>query len=752
MASIRPLCPLALALALFSAPSSLAAPPAVPGLLSYQGVLLDDLGAPRTGPIDFAVRVYDDPLSGTLLYTQSFSGVPLTEGVFSVFLGPVGQATDSPVDPLTTSLQDALAGDLPATAPIRFLELTVGSDPALPRTQILASPYALRATQADVADSATSADTVVSLGGLPPDVVTQIYENTNLDGQDPPNTDPIEGMIDTDMDGIQNFVDPDNDGDGILDGTELAQGTDPNLVTPSISFFVPSTGLADLPFDVTVNGNSFEPGMTAQFGTESPVPQNVTPTSFEASLLGQPAGSIQVTVTLPNGSTSTPKSYTLSVLTPAISGFDPAQSTANSPVTVQIQGSNFFPGLTVSFGSENPTPFNVTDTSFDVNLAGQPGGSVPVVVTLPNSESASSSYTFVPFIVHTVTVLTTTQLSLGTSGSDVVVGGLDEYGVNLDADEILEDVPFPSLSPAQIGVPDAQIAVAFDPTGTLMGVRCVETSPTTCDVVLFRDGDADRLLETGEEVATLESISAPNGVRLWGPALRFDSLNRTVLGYHVRSPGPQTRLARDLDGDGDFDAAGEFLDLGASSPGPSASNVALDASDRVAFAHRDRVGIQNVVRVRYDRNGDGDFDDVVGGNPETQEISTPSAAVCVGVTFDGSGRLAVVYGNGNLIPTLLWDRNGDGDFGDAGETQSIGSNDTSACDVATRATGELAVAVGGGGTLRYLVDLDDDGSFGGAGEDEVVATGFSAALVDLEFDGTGTPRFATSGGAVYDSP
>jgi DNA-binding FrmR family transcriptional regulator len=72
----------------------------------------------------------------------------LNDGVFSVQLGPTGEGSDAPTNPLTTDLATALAGDAGITAPVRFLEVTVGGDGALTRTQILSSAYALRATSA----------------------------------------------------------------------------------------------------------------------------------------------------------------------------------------------------------------------------------------------------------------------------------------------------------------------------------------------------------------------------------------------------------------------------------------------------------------------------------------------------------------------------------------------------------------------------------------------------------------------------
>lgn len=148
-----------------SASLAAAAPPSLPQTQSYQGVLLDSSGDPQTGSVDLTVRIYDAISAGTLLYKQSFLGVALVDGIFSVVLGPSGLATDAPANPLTTSFETALSGDLPATGASRFLEVTVGASGALPRTQLLAVPYAFQARRAESADVAAQAE---EFGGLPP--------------------------------------------------------------------------------------------------------------------------------------------------------------------------------------------------------------------------------------------------------------------------------------------------------------------------------------------------------------------------------------------------------------------------------------------------------------------------------------------------------------------------------------------------------------------------------------------------------
>ena len=126
---------------------TVAAPPIAPEQVTYQGVLLDGQGAPQTGNVDLTLRIYDAELGGTLVYLQDLPAVPLFDGVFTVVLGPTGEGTDLPADPLTTSLSDALTGDVGPTSPGRFLEITIGAEGALSRTPILAVPYAFDAAR-----------------------------------------------------------------------------------------------------------------------------------------------------------------------------------------------------------------------------------------------------------------------------------------------------------------------------------------------------------------------------------------------------------------------------------------------------------------------------------------------------------------------------------------------------------------------------------------------------------------------------
>ena len=279
--------------------AAVALPPATPERISYQGVLFDDQGQPRTGSVDLTLRIYDGLLAGTLIYAQSFTGVPLTDGVFTVELGPAGDALDGATLPLTTSLRDGLTTDLGVGAE-RFLSVSVGGQGPISRTQILSAPSALQAATADTA--VTALDTA-SVGGLSSVFVTQLFEHGNSDGGGPLNNDPAEGLGDTDGDGLANFIDPDNDDDSLSDAFETSQGSDINLVTPIVTGTSPPSALAGEVTTVSVQGSNFEPGLSVVFGSQSPSPTNVTATSFDVVVGPQIPVAVPVQVTLPNGST-----------------------------------------------------------------------------------------------------------------------------------------------------------------------------------------------------------------------------------------------------------------------------------------------------------------------------------------------------------------------------------------------------------------------------------------------------------------
>jgi hypothetical protein len=614
---------IALVALLLAAPPSPAAPPVAPDSIPYQGLLVDGLGQPRTGNVDLVVRIFDSLLGGTLVYKQSFSAVALTDGVFTVQLGPTGDATDSPSDPLTTSLATALGGDAGPTAAGRFVELTVGTDGALARTQILASAYALRARSAASADTATTATTandVTNVGGVGASFVTQIFQHYSWDGGDPPNDDPREGLADVDGDGLANFIDPDNDNDGYSDVEELANGTSINLVTPKVVSITPASGYYTDPHVVTVVGTGFVPPLSVVFGSQTPVASNVLPGSFNVTVGPQAPGTVGVTVTNSNGESAS-----------KAGAFDFTSSTA----------------------------YTLSLSSFGTTIAARPGT------------------------------------------GEVVVGGVQEYGIGTHAEQV-----FP-LASASAG----KIAMAFAPSGALAALRCRSTSTSVCALEILVDSDADNALEE-ETGIPVETLSASPPEMLAGD-LAVDPAGHWVAGYIRRAGSVDAVVAHDRNGDGDFDDPNERVTIESSLGSVSAtpSELAVDSTGHVALVYR--YAWTPALHFAWDRNGDGDFADTISGNPEMGTLGTGTVA-CLGATFDGSDHLVVVWSNGSEV-RLARDTNGDGDFADPGEDVALATGSADACDVAYAPGQPLAVMHDAGG-LKLLLDKNGDGDFADAGE------------------------------------
>lgn len=105
----------------------------VPTRINYQGLLVNPDNTPLpNGNYQVHFRVYDQPTGGNLIWGPQTLSAAVYNGQFNVLLGPV----DVEGDPIVTAF----------LAPDRYLEVQVGSNPAIaPRQQILSAPFALNA-------------------------------------------------------------------------------------------------------------------------------------------------------------------------------------------------------------------------------------------------------------------------------------------------------------------------------------------------------------------------------------------------------------------------------------------------------------------------------------------------------------------------------------------------------------------------------------------------------------------------------
>jgi hypothetical protein len=259
-------------LAVLSFALALPAQAQVPGRVNFQGLLLDNAGEPVTGTVTLQLELFSAPSGGSALWTETHSSVSVTDGVYDVVLG-----SQTPLTPALFSVSP------------RYLQVTIDGQVLSPRREFLAVPFALHA------------DSASNVGGVSAAFVEQVYQYGDFDANGLANSHAVEGLADADGDGAANFIDGDNDDDGLADAAELAQSSDPNLVTPTIASFNPTKMNEQTTGTVTVTGTNFdEPGLAVVFGTQTPTPSNVTATSFDVNVGPQSPSIASVVVSLGN--------------------------------------------------------------------------------------------------------------------------------------------------------------------------------------------------------------------------------------------------------------------------------------------------------------------------------------------------------------------------------------------------------------------------------------------------------------------
>lgn len=139
--------PIGLALATVLAGAAFAA---VPNLINFQG-RLTTAGVPvADSTYTVAFAIYDAPVGGQLIWSESHSDVAVSQGLFSVMLGSIVPFADTVFN-----------------NPTRYLEVRVGTEAILPRSQLTSVSYAQRVATVDgsTAGNVTGNLTIMQPGG-----------------------------------------------------------------------------------------------------------------------------------------------------------------------------------------------------------------------------------------------------------------------------------------------------------------------------------------------------------------------------------------------------------------------------------------------------------------------------------------------------------------------------------------------------------------------------------------------------------
>jgi|GEM_PF-3736052 len=148
---------------LFLASFAYAAPSKV---IPIQGKLTQPSGVPYNGQYSMTFKIFDVATSGTLLYTETLSNIPVSAGLFSIVLG------ENPSNPLT-----------PAFDKDYYIEITIGSETLQPRQRLLSSPYAISAlTSINSTNSQNAINSQFATNALTANTALSAVNATNLVG------------------------------------------------------------------------------------------------------------------------------------------------------------------------------------------------------------------------------------------------------------------------------------------------------------------------------------------------------------------------------------------------------------------------------------------------------------------------------------------------------------------------------------------------------------------------------------------
>lgn len=236
---------------------------------------------------------------------------------------------------------------------------------------------------------------------------------------------------------------------GIVD-VQVRNGTQTGTLTggftyigpPSISMVSPNSGPATGDTAVTITGTGFQTGAIVRFGTiQATSVVVVSSTQITATTPASTAGTVNVQVENPDGQIGTLSagfSFTAMAPPPAPAAVSPDTSTSTGGILVDVFGSNFQSGATVSFGGTLGTGTTfVNSTQLRTTVPAHADGIVDVQVQNPDGQVGTlmNGFTYSP-APPTPPVITTVSLPDAKVGvaylqNLMATGGTPPYGWSL---------------------------------------------------------------------------------------------------------------------------------------------------------------------------------------------------------------------------------------------------------------------------------------------------------------------------------
>ncbi len=200
---------------------------------------------------------------------------------------------------------------------------------------------------------------------------------------------------------------------------------------PSVTSLAPSSGPSTGGTSVTVTGTGFTGASTVKFATTAATSFTVNSATSITATSPAGAGTVDVTVTTPSGTSATSAADQFTYLAgPSVTSLAPSSGPSTGGTSVTVTGTGFTGASTVNFATTAATSFTVNSATSITATSPAGAGTVDVTVTTPSGTSATSAAD--QFTYHAGPSVTSLAPSSGpsTGGTSVTVTGTGFTGAS----------------------------------------------------------------------------------------------------------------------------------------------------------------------------------------------------------------------------------------------------------------------------------------------------------------------------------
>jgi len=288
---------------------------------------------------------------------------------------------------------------------------------------------------------------------------------------------------------------------------------------PAVTSVSPTSGTTAGGTVVTLTGTNFTGATAVTFGVTAAAGFTVnSATSITATAPAGAAGTVNIRVTTPNGtsSTSAANQFTYVVPAPTVTSLSPTSGTTAGGTVVTLTGANFTGATGVSFGATAATSFTVNSaTSITATAPAGAAGTVNVTVTTAGGTSATGAANQFTYVTPAPVVATVTPSSGTTAGGTVVtLTGTDFLFTN--------DVSFGGVSAANFVVTSATSIIATAPSRAAGTINITVTTPGGTSAT-----GASNQFTYVTPAPTVASVSPTSGTTAGGTVVTLTGTNFT---------------------------------------------------------------------------------------------------------------------------------------------------------------------------------------------------------------------------------